>query len=311
MYSAYKLNKQGNNIQPCCTLFPIWNQSVVPYPLYNCCFLTCTEVSQEAGRVVWYSHLFQNFPVYCDPHSQRLWHSQYSRNRYFFLELSCFFNDPADVGNLISGSSAFSKPSLNIWKFTVHLLLKPGLENFDHYFATMWDECNFAVVWALCGIAFLWDWNENWPSLVTHTVKNLSAMCEAWAGKIPWRWEWLPTPVFLPGESHRQRSLTGYSPWACKESDTTEYLTPTANFSGWLRSVCRFSFSAPRSFFPELDSWAGVLYSFCLEWTSSSWTTYSPAGNLPFAFFFFFNWCFIALQCCVGFCSTAKWVSYM
>ena len=68
-----------------------------------------------------------------------------------------------DVGNLISGSSAFSKTSLNIWKFTVHVLLKPGLENFEHYFTSMWDEYNCAVVWAFFGIVFLWDWNENWP----------------------------------------------------------------------------------------------------------------------------------------------------
>ena len=80
-----------------------------------------------------------------------------------FLALSCFFHDPADVGNLISGSSAFSKTNLNIWKFTVHVLLKPGLENFEHYFASMWDECNCEVVWAFFGIAFLWDWNEHWP----------------------------------------------------------------------------------------------------------------------------------------------------
>ena len=83
-----------------------------------------------------------------------------------FLELSCFFDDPLDGGNLISGFSAFSKTSLNIWKFTVHLLLKPGLENFEHYFTSMWDECNCVVVWAFFGIAFLWDWNENWPFLV-------------------------------------------------------------------------------------------------------------------------------------------------
>ena len=80
-----------------------------------------------------------------------------------FLELSCFFHDPADVDNLISGSSSFSKTSLNIRKFTVHILLKPGLENFEHSFSSMWDECNCAVVWAFFGIAFLWDWNENWP----------------------------------------------------------------------------------------------------------------------------------------------------
>ena len=63
-----------------------------------------------------------------------------------FLELSCFFDDPTDIGNLISGSSGFSKSSLNIWKFTVHVLLKPGMENFEHYFASMWDECSCAVV---------------------------------------------------------------------------------------------------------------------------------------------------------------------
>ena len=81
----------------------------------------------------------------------------------FFLEFSSFFYYPVDVDNLISGSSAFSKPSFDIWNFTVHILLKPALEYFDHYFASMWNECNCAVVWAFVGIAFLWDWKENWP----------------------------------------------------------------------------------------------------------------------------------------------------
>ena len=83
-----------------------------------------------------------------------------------FLELSCFFDDPADVGSLISGSSAFSKSSLNIWKFMVHVLLKPGLENFKHYFASMWDECSCVVAWAFFGIV----------SLVAHTVNHLPAV---------------------------------------------------------------------------------------------------------------------------------------
>ena len=78
-----------------------------------------------------------------------------------FLEFSCFFHDPADVCNLVSGSFAFSKTSLNIWKFTVPILLKPGLENFEHYFTSLWDECSCVVVWTFFGIAFLRDWNEN------------------------------------------------------------------------------------------------------------------------------------------------------
>ena len=80
-----------------------------------------------------------------------------------FFWNSCFFHHPADVGNLISGSSAFSKTSLSIRQFMVHVLLKPGLENFEHYFTSVWDEWNCAVVWAFFGIALLWDWNENWP----------------------------------------------------------------------------------------------------------------------------------------------------
>ena len=78
-----------------------------------------------------------------------------------FFWNSCFFDDPVDVGNLISGSSAFSKTSVNIWKFAVHVLLKPGLENSEHYFTSVWDECNCVVVWTFFGIAFLWDWNES------------------------------------------------------------------------------------------------------------------------------------------------------
>ena len=74
-----------------------------------------------------------------------------------------FVHDPVDVGNLISGSSVFSKTSLNKWKFMVHILLKLVLEKCEHYFTSMWDECNCVVVWAFFGIAFLWDWNEKWP----------------------------------------------------------------------------------------------------------------------------------------------------
>ena len=125
MYSEYKLNKQGDNIQPWRTPFPICNQSVVTCP-YNCCFLTCIQVSQEAGQVVWYSHLLKNFPQFIVIYTVKGFGIVNKAEIDVFLETSCFFDDPADVGNLISGSSAFSKTSLNIWKFTVHVLLKPG-----------------------------------------------------------------------------------------------------------------------------------------------------------------------------------------
>ena len=97
----------------------------------NCCFLTCIQISQESGQVVWYSHLFKNFPQFVVIHTVQRFGIVNKTEVDIFLELACLFNDPTDDGNLISGTSAFSKSSLNIWKFTVHVLLKPGLENFD------------------------------------------------------------------------------------------------------------------------------------------------------------------------------------
>ena len=103
----------------------------------NCCFFTCIQVSQEAGKDVWYSHLFKNFPQFVVIHIVKGFSVANEAEVNVFLELSCFFDDPTDVGNLISGSSPFSQSSLNFWKFLVHVLLKPGLENFEHYFARM------------------------------------------------------------------------------------------------------------------------------------------------------------------------------
>src|SRR5574340_686455 len=107
----------------------------------NSYFLTCIQISQEAGQVVWNSHLLKNFPGFIVVHTVKGFVVVNKAELDVFLELSCFFDDPADIGNLISGSFAFSKSSLNIWKFTVHVLLKPGLENFEHYFTSMRDEC--------------------------------------------------------------------------------------------------------------------------------------------------------------------------
>ena len=132
----------------------------------NCYFLSCILVSQEAGQVVGNSHLFQNFPQFIVIHTVKGFGIVNKAEIDVFLELSCFFNDLEDVGNLISGSSAFSKTNLNIWKFTVHVLLKPVLENFEHYLTSVWDECNCAVVWAFFGIAFHWDWKLTFSSPV-------------------------------------------------------------------------------------------------------------------------------------------------
>ena len=103
----------------------------------NCCFLTRKQIYQEAGQVVWYSHHLKNFPQFVVIHTVQGFDLVNKAEVDVFLELFCFFYDQTDVGNLISGSSAFSKSSLDIWKFTVHVLLKPGLENFEHYFASV------------------------------------------------------------------------------------------------------------------------------------------------------------------------------
>ena len=146
-FSAYKLNKQGDNIQPWHIPFPILNQFIFPCPVL-------TVASWSAYRLLRMQARWSGIPI-----SWRILHTVVvihvvvihpvkglgivnKAEVDVFLELSWFFDDPTDVGNLISGSSAFSKSSLIIWKFSVHVLLKPGLENFEHYFASVWDEYN-------------------------------------------------------------------------------------------------------------------------------------------------------------------------
>ena len=179
MYSAYKLNKQ-----PWCTPFPIWNQSVDPS-------LVLTVASWPAYRflkrqVRWYgSHLLQNFPEFVVVHTIKGFGIINKAEVDSFLELPCFFDDPVDVDNLISGSSAFSKTSLNIWKFTVHVMLKSGLENFELYFNSVWDECNCVIVWAFFGIDFLWDWNENWPFPVLWSLLSFRSILSSFMYQLP------------------------------------------------------------------------------------------------------------------------------
>ena len=146
----------------------------------NCCFLNYIQISQEAGPVIWYSHLLKNFPQFVVIHTVKGFGIVNKAEVDVFLELSCFFDDPTDVGNLISGFSAFSKSSLNIWMFIVHVLLKPGLENFEHYFASKWDECNCVVVWTFFSIAFFWDWKENGPFPVLWPLLSLPNLLAYW-----------------------------------------------------------------------------------------------------------------------------------
>ena len=132
MYSAYKLKKHGDNIQPWRTPLPIWNQSVVPCPVL-------TVASWPAYRFLRRQVRWSGIPIsfrifqFVVIHTVKGFGIVNKAEIDIFLELSCFFDDPVDVGNLTSGSSAFSKTSLSIWKFSVHVLLKPGLENFEHY----------------------------------------------------------------------------------------------------------------------------------------------------------------------------------
>ena len=140
MYSAYKLNKQGDSIQPWSTPFPIWIQSC-PMSSSNCCFLTCIQISQKAGKVVWYSHLLKNCLQFVVIHTIKGFGVVNKAVVDGFSETLLLFDYSVDAGNLISGSSALSKPSVNIWKFMVHILLKPGLKNFEHYIARVCCCC--------------------------------------------------------------------------------------------------------------------------------------------------------------------------
>ena len=178
MYSAYKLNKAGWQYTALTYSFPHLKPVCCSMSSSNCCFLTCMQISQKTGQVVWYSHLL-SFPVCCNLHGQRRSHSQWNRSRCFSgtLLLSKWCNN---VGNLISGASAFSKSSSNIWKFMVHVQLKLGLENFEHYFTSMWDECNCEVIWAFFGIVFLCIWNENWPFPVLWPLLSFPTLLAYW-----------------------------------------------------------------------------------------------------------------------------------
>ena len=152
--------------------FPTFEPVLCSMSCSNCCFLTCIQVSQETGKVVWYSHLLNNFPQFVVIHTVKTLSLVKEAEVDIFLEFSCFFYDPEDVGHVISGFSAFSIYNLYIWKCLVHLLLKPCLKVFEHYLASVWNEHNCMIAWTFFGIALLWDWNENGPFPVLWLLLN-------------------------------------------------------------------------------------------------------------------------------------------
>ena len=146
----------------------------------NCCFMACIQISQEASQVVWYSHLFQDSLQFTVIHTVKVFGIVNKAEVDVFLKPSCLFDDPKDVGNLISGSSAISKSSLNLWKFLVHILLKPGLENFEHYFAkcVRWEQLRDS--WKILLHCLFWDWNENWPFPVLWPLLSFPNLLAYW-----------------------------------------------------------------------------------------------------------------------------------
>ena len=137
--------------------FPYWEAVCCSMSGSNCCLLSRIQVFQETGQVVWYSHLFQNFPQFLVIHTVKSFIIVNEAEVYVFLEFPCFFYDPVGVGSLISGSSAFSKSGLYIWKFLVHVLLKPSLKDLNIYFFSgipllfLWSSgCWKFELWFLC-----------------------------------------------------------------------------------------------------------------------------------------------------------------
>ena len=157
-----------------------------------------------------------------------------------------------DVGILISGSSAFSKTGLNIWKFTVHVMLKPGLDNFEHYFTSMWDECNCAAVWAFFGITFLWDWDENWPFPVLWPLLSFPNLLAYWV-------QHFHSIIFQDLKLFNWNSITSVALFVVRLSKA--HLTSHSKMSGsrWVITPSWLS-----------GSWRSFLYSFlCIFATSS------------------------------------------
>ena len=156
--------------------------------------------------MVWYSHLLKNFPQFIVIHTVQGFGIVNKAEIDVFLELSCFFDDLVDVGNLISGSFAFSKTSLNIWKFMVHVLLKPGLENFEDSFISMWDKRNCAVIWAFFGKIYAA------AAAAAKSLQSCTNLCDPIDGSPPGS----PVPGFLQARTLEWVAISFSSAWKWK-----------------------------------------------------------------------------------------------
>ena len=168
---AYRLNKQSDSRHPCCTPFSILSQSVVSYRVLTAAsWPACRFLS---GQVRWsgYSHLSKSFPVCHDPHKGSSIVNETEID--IFLKFSCFLYNPVSVGNLISSFSSFSKSSLAIWNFLVHILLKPSMQDFKHDLISKGDECNCPMISTFFGTTLLGNWDEDWPFSVLWLLLGL------------------------------------------------------------------------------------------------------------------------------------------
>ena len=196
--------------------------------------------------MVWYSHLFKNFPQFVVVHIVKSFGVVNKAEVDVFLELSCFFDDLTNVGNLISGSSVLYKFSLNIWKFSVHVPLKPVLEHFEHYFASMWDECNCEVVWTFFGIYLLWVWHENWG--------------------FPGLWPLLSFPYLLAVE-YSILTASSFRSW---NSSAGIQSTPLALFVVML----------PKAYMTSCSRMSGSRWVITPSWLSESWRSFLYSSSV-------------------------------
>ena len=144
MYSAYRLNKLDDNKSLVILLSQSWTSQL--FHTGYCFFLTHIQVSQATGKMICYSHFFKSIPQFVMIYTVKGFGVVDEMEVDVFLQFSCFLNDPANVANLISGSSTFSKPSLNTWQFLFHIMLKPSLEDFENNLTIMGDESSCPVI---------------------------------------------------------------------------------------------------------------------------------------------------------------------